>query len=207
MINLPDINSSLIKSIEYDADNEEITLFFVDTYFIDKETYVDFSYRFFEEMLDDKSFGKFYLHFIKHNFKIKKMAKAQTKAPVQEELPAKQRPKSRNESSTSKRFIKMRLNLNKLQKDLFTEGETGTFIDITLQLMPDGTVDKYGSLGMVTQDVPKAIYMENKKRQGPILGNGYELDWDGYGTDAYKEKVPGNDLKQASQEAIDDLPF
>lgn len=201
MINLPDINSSLIKSIEYNPELEMITFFFVDTYFIDQLTYIDFPYHFFEEMLDGKSFGKLYLHFIKHNFKIKNMAKAQTKAA--EHVATKQRPKTKNESSTSKRFIKIRLNVKMFEKDLFFEGEKGTYADITLQLMPDGTIDKHGSLGMVTQDVPKAIWEQNKKRQGPILGNGYEYDWNSSAT----ESNPSTQLSQASQEAIDDLPF
>lgn len=204
MINLPDINSSLIKSIEYNPEDEEITFFFVDTYFIDRETYVDFSYHFFEEMLDNKSFGKFYLHFIKHNFKIKNMAKVQTKAPVQQAPPAKQRPKTKNESSTSKRFIQIRLDVTKFEKDLFFEGEKGTYADITLMLMPDGTIDKYGSLGMVVQKVPKEVWEQNKKRQGNILGNGYEYEWNA----SANESMPGQgEFHQASQEAIDDLPF
>lgn len=192
MIHLSDINSSLIKSIEYDAEECEITFFFVDTYFIDKETYVDFSYQYFEEMLDNKakSFGKFYLHFIKQNFKLKSKNMAD-------------KPKSKNESSDKKRFIQIRLDVNKIEKEWIVGGIKGNYLDITLMLMPNGTVDKYGSLGMVVQKVPKSVWEKDKKIQGEILGNGYEYDWN-----SGAESQPGVETdKKLTQEEIDDLPF
>lgn len=193
MIHLPDINSSLIKSIEYNAEECEITFFFVDTYFIDQETYIDFPYQYFEEMLDNKSksFGKFYLHFIKHNFKLKSKNMAD-------------KPKSKNESSDKKRFIQIRLDVNKIEKDWIVAGEKGNYLDITLMLLPDGVVDKYGSLGMVVQKVPKSVWEKDKKIQGEILGNGYEYDWNSAGSETQPGLETGKKLTEAER---DDLPF
>lgn len=80
-----------------------------------------------------------------------------------------------NKHSDKKRFIKMRLNVLKINKEWLFQGQEGVYADITLVLLPDGTVDKYGHCGMITQDVPKEVYKENKDTQGEILGNGFEF--------------------------------
>lgn len=195
MISLPDIQSSLIKSIEYDEENCEITFFFVEKYFETELTYIDFTYIYFEELINSKSIGKFYLHFITHNFKLKTMADN------------KKAPTTKNQSSNKKRWITMRINVDEINKDWIFPGEKGNYLDITLGLLPDGEVDKYGSLGMVTQKVPPSVYKEDKKAQGSILGNGYEYDWAAGGGGTYENR-PDTELKgKLSQEEIDDLPF
>lgn len=187
MIHLPDIESSLISAIEYDEESLEITIYFK-KYYVDQLTYIDFSYKSFDELLQQKSVGKFYLNSIKNNFKLKQMA---------------DKPKSKNESSDKKRFIQMRLNVKEINKAWIFGGEKGDYLDITLMLLPDGQVDKYGSLGMIVQKVPKTVWEKDKKAQGNILGNGYEYEWS-----SSSEAVPGNEqLETLTPEEIDDLPF
>lgn len=205
-------NSSIIKSIEYDAENELITFFFVDTYFIDQETYKDFSYEYFEKLLDQKSIGKFYLHFIKSNFKKQNMANSKKQAPAASTPApaAKKKPNTKNESSTSKRFIDLSIDVTLIDKDWLYVGEKGTYLKMTLIMMPDGTVDSHGNLGMIVQKVPKEVWEKDKKARGEILGNGAELDWAGYNSNSENSptEVTGTlGSKTDTKDWADDLPF
>lgn len=183
-------NSKLIKSLEYDGDNLKVN--FHDSYFVHYLIYEDIPHELFEEMCQAESQGKFYLKYIKPNF----THKLKTKNMEQ--------PKGINVASDKKRFLKMRIDVMKLNKDWFFVGKDGAvYADVTLLMLPDGEVDKYENLGMIVQDVPKDIYMKDKKAQGAILGNAKELEWAGGGA----ESAPGSGAGTMGNATDDDLPF
>lgn len=187
--------SSLIKQLVYEPDSHLLTVYF-HNYYTKYITYEDVYPNHFEELCKAKSIGQLYLKFIKPNFKqvnYEKMA---------------DRPKTKNLASNQKRFIKISINVQEIIKEWIIAGEKGAYLGITLQMLPDGELDRYGNLGMVTQDVPKFIYEKEKalpaaqRTKGPILGNGAELDW------GPREGMPGEtNGTTLSEEAIDDLPF
>jgi hypothetical protein len=194
--------STLIREIYYDDQRMELTVVLTYTTCV----YVDVRSRYFEMFSEVDSLGKYYLQFIKNKFK---MAKKQAQA---DPLPQPKKTKADygcNQSSDKKRYIKQRIKLNILNKDwLFIGEKNDVYADITLALLPDGTVDQYGNLGMITQDVPKSIQeaekgFEKKDRTlGPILGNGFEFKPVGYQED---KVVMASDAE--SQDAVDNLPF
>lgn len=192
MIELPDINSTLIKSISYDELKAEITIRFK-KYFVDELTYVDFDYEYFEKLLDQLSVGKFYLNFIKPNFKLKNNYMAQ--------------PKGINKAKKEKRFIQMRINVTAFNKDYFFQGEKGTYADITLHLAPDGETDQYGNLGMITQDIPYKLKKEDKNLRGAILGNGRESDWNAQASEGQPGTTENLTAYEPADNGADDLPF
>lgn len=190
-------DSSLISKVSYNYDTEELDVYFVETYFIDKITYLNVPSIIYEEMSENRinSFGKFYLEqikpFFKQKLKLKKMSET------------KQKPKGVNIASDKKRFIKQRINLSKINKEYLFKGKDGDiYLDQTLHLLPDGEVDRYENLGMITQDVPKEIYSKDKNIRGEILGNARENLWE---SDNNAESIPGVDLPTLDDS--DDLPF
>lgn len=188
---LEDIESSLIKAIDYDADTRELTVCFR-KYYTEHLTYTDVPFNYFEEFASPtgKSHGVFYLEMIKPKFKLKHTYMGDKKSL------------GVNKASDKKRFIKMRLNVLKFNKEWFFQGEEGVYADITFALMPDGTVDKYGNCGMITQDVPSEVYKANKDIQGEILGNGFEF------APRKPEGAVGAKLETVKKNDImDDLPF
>lgn len=187
-----DVESSLIKTIEYDADKRELTVWFR-KYYTEYLTYTDVPFNYFEEFTcpTGSSHGRFYLEMVKPRFKLKHTHMADKKSL------------GVNKHSDKKRFIKMRLNVLEINKEWLFVGESGTYCDITLALLPDGTVDKYGNLGMVTQDVPSEVYKADKETQGNILGNGFEFA---------PRKPEGSvttklELNNKKDDFADDLPF
>lgn len=113
------------------------------------------------------------------------------------------RPKGINKASDKKRFIKLNMDVTKINKDWLHVGKDGAvYLNCTLHLMPDGTVDKYENLGFITQDVPKSVYENDKEAKGEILGNGSELDFKS------PRLQPGEETGQLlSTGDADDLPF
>src|SRR5688572_4385424 len=193
-------NSSLIKEIEYDETTQELHIWF-HKYWTDYLCYVDFPLECFIMFSEAKSFGKFYLRCIKNIFFLK-----QNHVTMSE---TRKRPPTQNKASDQTRYIKMSIDVTKIRKDWLFDGEKGTHANLTLQLKPDGTVDAYGNLGMITQDVPKKVYGAEKnsktKTQGPILGNGCEFVPKGQ---ALQEGTPGTEGEQMLDEKkFDDLPF
>lgn len=189
---LEDIDSTLIKDIEYNPDTLELRITFR-KYYVNELVYEKVPFTYFEEFScpTGKSHGRFYLEMIKPKFKLKNKYMADKK-----DLGV-------NQCSDKKRFIKMRLNVLEFNKEWFFQGEEGVYTDITLALLPNGTLDRYGHLGMVTQDVPKAVYQADKTIQGNILGNGFE----------FKQKSPEGSVtsniekKPINDGVADDLPF
>jgi hypothetical protein len=196
MITFEVTDSSLVKKIEYSEEFEIliVTLTYGVRSYEAEETY-------FQEFIQAPSKGSFYNKFIKPNFKqvnYQKMADTEKK-----------RPATKNQASDQKRFIKMSIDVTKINKDWLFVGDNGAvYLNCTLQMLPNGELDRFGNLGMITQDVPKAVYEaeknkpKNEKSQGEILGNGAELDW--------KPEVhtPGSETGQmGAGEIKDDLPF
>lgn len=101
-------------------------------------------------------------------------------------------------------MIKVKINLTKINKDWLFQGEKGTYLDATLWFTEEQ--DDNGNNGMITQDVPKAIWEKDKQVRGTILGNGKV--WGARPAITAEEKVGSTEgLTKASDEALDDLPF
>jgi len=187
MYSVPVTDSSLVKQIDYDDVSEILTVHLT---FGKRSYYCEEQY--FQEFIQTQSKGRFYQLFITKNFKMA------------------DRPKTKNLASDSKRFIKMSINVKKLNKAWFHVADSGeVYANLTLQMLPNGELDRYGNLGMITQDVPKKIYEaekdlpKNQKSQGEILGNGAELDWTPAGA-----MTPGSETGNlAGNDIVDDLPF
>lgn len=115
----------------------------------------------------------------------------------------KSRPKGINKASDKKRFLKLSLDVTKINKSWLHVGKDGSvYLNCTLHLMPDGTVDKYENLGFITQDVPKSVYENDKEAKGEILGNGAELDFKA------PRVQPGEETGTfLPPDEVDDLPF
>jgi hypothetical protein len=202
VLDIDEKRSSLIRKIEYDEDNLLLTVYFK-KYYTDKITYECVYPNHFKEFAKQKSIGKYFLNFIKPNFKQKYSFMSEEK----------KRPPTKNKASDQKRFIKISLDVRKIHKEWIMAGEKGDYLGITLHMLPDGQLDKFGNLGMVTQDVPTEVYKaaeaklkgSGKEIKGPILGNGAEFDWNNSGGG---EGQPGSSTGQFIDTSIaDDLPF
>lgn len=200
VVDVSEKRSSLVRKVEYDEHSKILAVFV--RYAEHPYIYEEVEKNHFLEFTKVGSIGKYFLNFIKPNFKLKKQ---NFMADV------KKRPPTKNLASDQKRFIKMSLNVREIYKQWIQSGEKGDYLGITLHLLPDGTVDQYGQLGMVTQDVPTSVYKaaeEEKKGngkllQGPILGNGIEFDWN-----RNTEGQPGTETGAfLTEEAMNDLPF
>ena len=118
----------------------------------------------------------------------------------------KRQPAKINKASNVKRFIQLDIDVSKVKKEWFFITEGGAVrLKMTLMMLPDGETDRYGNLGMIVQPVPPDVYKADKKAQGPILGNGQELDWSESSGGGEEVKV---DLSNPEhQKIVDDLPF
>lgn len=188
--------SSLLNSIEFCDETNELCLFFKNNYYTDKIIYTDVPHSFFVELCESKSFGKFYLSMIKPNFKQLKTR----------QMSEKKMPTGINVAKNEKRYLQMRLDVKKMNKDFFYVGKEGVYCDVTLHMKPDGEVDKYGNLGFITQDVPYEMRKKDKDLKGEIIGNARENEWSGSST---SESTPGEteNLEVGASEIDDDLPF
>lgn len=196
-------DSSLIKSVYWDDQTLQLRIVFNPKYYIREQTFENVPYEWFMQFSLANSFGKYYLQMIKPNFTTinsEKMSDTENK----------KKPKGINQSKKDgKRFIKFNINVRDIVKEWLHVGEKGTYLNCTLFMMPDGTVDAHGNLGMIVQDVPTKHVNDKgpdgKKVIGPILGNGAEYDWSGTtervqpGTESGKAYTPVN--------SADDLPF
>lgn len=183
--------STLIKAIDYEPYTETLTVYFKH-YYTEKLIHQNVTSDYYTELITAKSIGKFYIQYIKPNFKIKFMS-----------TETKNKPKGVNKHSDKKRFIKMRLKVGEIKKEWMFVGEKGVYLDITLMMLPDGDVDQYENLGMVVQDVPESVYKTDKKIKGAILGNAKELEWAG----AEGAVGGGGALVGDNSKIQDDLPF
>lgn len=111
----------------------------------------------------------------------------------------------------SDKQIKLKINVLDINKDWLFQGEKGVYLNMTLFYVEES--DTYGQNGMITQDVPQAIYKKEvadkvekgKMTKGPILGNAKV-----FAKAATKETTPGSTeglTMGVNNEAEDDLPF
>lgn len=120
-----------------------------------------------------------------------------------------QKPKTINKSSDKQRKINISVDVKKLIKEWFVSGQKSTYMNLTLNLMPDGEVDNYGNLGYVVQTPPKSIKEEHSKMtkeerpRWPIVGNGVEYEYKPIGESV--EDI--QNAPAASSSDFDDLPF
>lgn len=204
IVEINEKRSSLISKIEYDEDEKLLSVYFR-KYYRPSSTHAGVFKNHFEEFAKQPSIGKYYLNYIKPNF---------TQIQNNKTMADKKRPKTKNLASNSKRYLKISIDVRKINKEWLFEGkDTSTYLNVTLHMLPDGTLDKYGNLGMITQDVPKEIYEAAEKEQkgmgkeikGNILGNAAELDWSEYS--GAQPGVENGIVGHYSDEAVDDLPF
>lgn len=175
---LDEINSSLIRSIEYDEVTLELTIFFR-KYYVDSFTYEGVGPKVFDTFTTAKSHGKFYLEFIKPNFKIKQI------------MPDK--------------IIRCKINVQDIKKEWLFPGQKGTYLNLTILF--NETQNQHGQNGMIVQDVPTDVYKADKTVKGPILGNC--AVWGSGGPAALPEQKVGVETGAPGLSAVqmDDLPF
>lgn len=196
-----DEKSSLISSIEWDDSNDELTVYFK-SYYTDKIIHEGVTKKIFEQFGKEKSVGKYYLNFIKPNFK---QSKKQSMS---------NQPKGINIAKGDVRWIDMSIDVTKIKKEWLTTGLKGTYLNLKLRMLPDGEVDKYECLGFLVQQAPTEIYKaaeakqkgSGKELKGEILGNAKELDWNS----SNNEGIPGQQggtLVGENSGVADDIPF
>lgn len=199
---IPDTQSSLIREIEYDEDNLLLYVRFQPKYYLDELCYKEVDFDYFIAFSEANSLGKFYLRLIKPNFKIKPSIMAD-------------KPKTINQSSDQFRWIDISINVKKINKKWIFAGEKGDWLHLSMRMQPDGEVDSYGNLGMITQKVPKKIYEaeikvpKDKKTRGNILGNACEFERQSVEGDPGEESGEMlGDMKESEADKVsDDLPF
>lgn len=179
---LDDIDSSLIKDLEYDDSDESLSLWFRWGGF---SKHYDVPQSLFDRLILSDSVGNFYNNKIKQVFsKTKKQNKMA-------------------ESKKERKIINVKINVDEIEKAWLFQGEKGRYLNCTILFSDEK--DTFGNNGMIVQQVPKEIYKKNNKTQGPILGNCsvFEkkvLEEEKVGTES--GKMLGDDA-----DVIDDLPF
>lgn len=176
--------SSLISSIEYYEDSQEIDIIFK-KYYVDKLTYFGMIPEFFYSFVESTSKGKFYLKNIKPFFLIKKT------------------------NTMAKRVVKCKIDVTKINKGFLYTGEKGTYLNFTVLLNDEE--DQYKNNGMIIQDVPSEIYKKekaantpkDKMTKGEILGNVKIFGVEG----TVAESSPGVESGTLGKFSDDDLPF
>ena len=99
--------------------------------------------------------------------------------------------------------VRIKLNLNMIDKAKLFAGKNGKYLDATVFLDVD-TKDQYENNGMITQDAPKS-------EKGAILGNA-QVFWNDGGQQQYsqQQQAPqqqGQSAPMAEPSFDDDLPF
>lgn len=204
-------DSSMISEVTYDTETLELTVKYTPQYFIKEPvTFLDVPENIFNSFINNSSLGKFHNKILKD----KSLFKTKTTTIMSEEKAKKQWKRiGKNRASDKTRFIELDLNVDKLNKDWIYFGKNGgRFYKLVFALKPDGQIDKYEQCGMLTQKVPSEVYNKDKTIKGPILGNGYEPDWEAM----REENGSGGSANEANEavydpikitEPLDDLPF
>lgn len=193
-LDVPKARSSLVRRVEFNETKKVLLVWLHHSNY--PVSFENVDWQSYEDMCQSESIGKYYLHYIKPNFK-----QIQTK-----QMSEKRTIPGKNFASEKMRFIDISIDVRKIEKSWLVDGDSGTYLNLVLHLKPDGEVDKFENLGMVTQKVPKKVYEADKAIKGPILGNGKEIDWDRLkGNQGYQ---PGDNSGEiAGDTPIDDLPF
>lgn len=95
----------------------------------------------------------------------------------------------------------IKINLDKINRDLCFKGAKGTYLDIVL-FDNDGGADQYGNTHVALQSLSK-----EQREQGiraPIIGNAKFTDGQGGRT---ARQPPGNPMPPAAESGSDDVPF
>lgn len=183
IIFLNEKESSFITQINYKPREEVLSIVMKDT---TAHIYKNVPIEVFFEFQLQKSFGGYYNSNIKSKFQ--KMAEE------------KKQPDRINKAKKEKRFIKLDIDVTKIDKSWLYKGEKGgVYLKMTLHMLPDGEVDRYGRLGFITQDVPIELAKKDKELKGEILGNGEELEW--------VKQEEKKTLVDSAADIMDDLPF
>jgi len=199
VIDVPNERSSLIRRVEYYVDEKYLAVYL--RYKNEPVIYEGIPLTHFEEFKTQESIGKYYLHYIKPNFKQFKPSN----------MAEKQKPKGINIAKNEVRWIDISIDVQKINKEWLVQGEKGVYLNLKLRMLPDGTVDKYECLGFLAQNVPSDVYKaaeekekgSGKKIDSIIVGNAKELQWD-----RNTEGLPGVAMPSGvTQEVQDDLPF
>jgi hypothetical protein len=200
------LDSSFIKTVAFDGKTEILSVVLQNdnTYNYQKvpfETFIEFS--------SAASPGSFYNNNIKNKFSHLNLTKMAEKKGNQ--------PNRINKASKDKRFIKMSIDVSKLKREWFyiskdkeTDEIKGVYAKLTLSMLPDGEVDKYGQLGFIVQDVPQEISKaemdkpKNERTRGEILGNAEELEW---AREETKLTAVTDIDSEEADDILDNLPF
>ena len=178
------IDSTLIERLEYYEETGDLDIFFK-KYYIDQVTYQKVTQEFFTAFVEARSKGKFYLQYIKPYFISKKT------------------------ETMSRRVIKCKIDVTKINKNFLYTGEKGTYLNFTVLFAEEA--DAYGNNGMLIQDVPTDIYKKesaakmdkSKMTKGEILGNCKEFS----ASTTSDESKPGVESGTRGGALDDDLPF
>lgn len=92
-------------------------------------------------------------------------------------------------------FMRLKLNLSKIDKTALFKGEKGTYGDFTIMLTD--SPDQFGNHGFITQDIGKE--RRAKGERGQIIGNGKMIEEQSGSKPVAKPTT--------SADADDDLPF
>jgi hypothetical protein len=102
-------------------------------------------------------------------------------------------------------ILSVNMDVKKLQKQLFFEGQKGVYANLTILLRDEP--DQYGNDGFISQDVGKEARLAGEK--GPIVGN---VKW--IKRDDQPSAPPTNDpgaayhaANAASNQGSEDIPF
>ena len=96
------------------------------------------------------------------------------------------------------------IDVTKLDKSAFYQGQKGTYASLTIHIHDDGP-DQYGNESMVTQDLGKERRLAGEK--GPILGNG---KWLAKGNGGKSQPAPAKTTESPTSQTEDDgdsIPF
>ena len=102
-------------------------------------------------------------------------------------------------------ILSVKIDVTKLQKELFFKGQKGTYADLTILLRDEP--DQYDNDGFISQDIGKEARLAGEK--GPIVGN---VKW--IKRDDQPSAPPSNDpgaayhaANAASNQGSEDIPF
>lgn len=190
-----DVASSFIKSVYYNDDTMDLRVVFK-KYFCEEMTHINVPHEIVMELFASDSQGRYYKEKIEKVFKRKnyKAMPETTNAPKQEIV-----------------WIDCSIDVTKINKDWLlvaekaaADGHTPVYLNFSIGYRKEK--DQYGNNGMITQKVPKDVYMADKTIKGPILGNGKVWPREKQHTPGSEEGTkPAANVENA--EVFDDLPF
>lgn len=200
IVSLTEEDSSFVNMICYDEEDNSL---FVDLKGIGERHFKDVPNTVFINFMTSPSIGAYYNNHIKQKFKFMSTSKKQTQQPQQQEpVVEKNKPKKINRSDPENfRWINGDINLSKIDKSWLRKGKDSgdLYLDFSMRMQPEGQVDQFGKLAMITQTVPSDIFRADKTARGAIIGNAEQLEWGNNNHEEEKTSVTNSDFE--------DLPF